>query len=97
MGSDLIVGLRLSVIGMSVTFLALGLLILVMVLLLRFFPDKSVTEQTDLDTSPTEAEDVDEQRLEEVAVALAVGVCLLERSGALEFQDPSLGKLLEQK
>lgn len=97
MGSDLIVGLRLSVIGMSITFLALGLLILVMVLLLRFFPDKSVTEQTDLDKRATEAEDVDEQRLEEVAVALAVGICLLERSGALEFQDPSLGKLLEQK
>ena len=97
MGSDLINGLRLSVIGMSVTFLALGLLILVMVLLLRFFPDKSVIEQMDLETSPTEAEDVDEQRLEEMAVALAVGICLLERSGALEYQDPSLGKLLEQK
>lgn len=96
MDGDLIIGLRLSVIGLSVTFLALGLLILVMVFLLRFFPDKSETEQTALDTITTEAEDVDEQRLEEMAVALAVGICLLESSGALEYRDPSLGKLLEQ-
>ena len=96
MDGDLIVGLLVSVIGFSVTFLALGLLILVMVLLLRFFPVKSETEKTDLDTSPTQVEDVDEQHLEEMAVALAVGVCLLESSGAFEYRDPSLGKLLEQ-
>lgn len=96
MGSDLIVGLRLSVIGLSVTFLAIGLLILVMVLLLRFFPDKSEAEHSALERITTETEDVDEQRLEEMAVALAVGICLLESSGALEYRDPSLGKLLEQ-
>ena len=43
MDSDLILGLRISVIGFSVTFLAMGLVILVMVLLLRFFPDRSET------------------------------------------------------
>jgi Na+-transporting methylmalonyl-CoA/oxaloacetate decarboxylase gamma subunit len=96
MGSDLIIGLRLSVIGFSLTFLALGLLILVMVLLLRFFPDKSVTGQKDPDMDPTKVEDVNEQRLEEMAVALAVGICLLERSDALDYRDPSLGRLLEQ-
>ena len=96
MDSDLILGLRISVIGLSVTFLAMGLVILVMVLLLRFFPDKSETGQEDPTMIPAEAEEVNEQALEEVAVALAVGICLLERSGALEYRDPSLGKLLEQ-
>jgi hypothetical protein len=96
MGNDLILGLRISVIGLSVTFLAMGLVILVMVLLLRFFPDKSETGQEDRTMIPTEAEEVSEQALEEMAVALAVGICLLESSGALEYRDPSLGKLLEQ-
>ncbi len=95
MGSDVLIGLRLSVIGLSLTFLALGLLILVMVLLLRFFPDKGVAGQKNLETEPTNAEDIDEQRLEEMAVALAVGICLLERGGVMEYRDPSLGKLLE--
>ena len=96
MESDLIIGIRLGVIGFSLTFLALCLLILVILLLLRLFPDESETGQTDPNGGPTKAEDVDERRLEEMAVALAVGICLLERDGALEYQDPSLGKLLEQ-
>lgn len=97
MGSDLIVGLRLSVIGLSVTFLALGLLILVMVLLLRFFPDRSQNGDEIPPEEQNGIEDEDEQRLEEIAVALAVGICLLEEEGALEYRDPSLGKLLEQE
>ncbi|HSG15608.1 MAG TPA: hypothetical protein VLE70_04710 [Anaerolineae bacterium] len=96
MGSDLILGFRISLIGLSVTFLAMGLVILVMILLLRFFPDRSETGREELTMVTTEAEDVDEQALEEMAVALAVGICLLERSDALEYRDPSLGKLLEQ-
>ena len=96
MESDLIVGLRLSVVGFSLTFLALGLLILVMVLLLRFFPDRSESSAVDPPGSPAKADDDDEQRLEELAVALAVGICLLEQEGDLDFRDPSLGKLLEQ-
>ena len=96
MDSDLILGLRISVIGFSVTFLAMGLVILVMVLLLRFFPDRSETGHEEPAKVPTEAEDVDEQSLEEMAVALAVGICLLERGGALEYRDPTLGRLLEQ-
>lgn len=95
MGSDLLIGLRLSVIGLSLTFLALGLLILVMVLLLRLFPDKSDSPQKAPELNQIKAEDADEQRLEEMAVALAVGICLLERGGELEYRDPSLGKLLE--
>lgn len=96
MGSDLILGFRISLIGLSITFLAMGLVILVMILLLRFFPDRSETGREELTMVTTEAEDVDEQALEEMAVALAVGICLLERSDALEYRDPSLGKLLEQ-
>lgn len=95
MSSDLILGLRISVIGLSVTFLALGLVILVMVLLLRLFPDKSETGPKDADLDPAKAQELDEQAMEELAVAMAVGICLLERDGALEYRDPSLGKLLE--
>jgi len=68
MGSDLITGLRISVIGMSITFLALILLILVMILLVRFFPDRSATKEQDSNKDLTTTENVDEQRLEEMAV-----------------------------
>lgn len=96
MGSDLILGLRISLIGFGVTFLAMGLVILVMVVLLRVFPDRSEAGQEEPAMVQTEVEDVDDQALEEMAVALAVGICLLERGGAFEYRDPSLGKLLEQ-
>ncbi len=95
MNSDLIFGLELSVIGLGVTFLALGVVILLIKLLLAVFPDeeeKLIAQQTTIEAS---AADVSEQQLEEMAVALAVGLSLLERSGALESHDPSLGKLLE--
>jgi Na+-transporting methylmalonyl-CoA/oxaloacetate decarboxylase gamma subunit len=95
MGSNLINGLQLSVIGLGVTFLALGLLILVMNLLQRVFPIKPAIT-TEESAVQTDSEDEDEQRLEEMAVALAVGICLLEREGAMGYQDPSLGKLLEK-
>ena len=45
MDSDLIIGLRISVIGFSLTFLALALMILVILFLLRFFPDKDASGQ----------------------------------------------------
>lgn len=96
MESDLVLGLRLSVIGFGVTFLAMGLVILVMIVLLRVYPEKSETRQEEPTMVLAEAEDVDEQALEEMAVALAVGICLLESGGALEYRDPSLGELLEQ-
>ena len=94
MGSDLLNGLQLSVIGLSVTFIALGLLILVMNFLQRAFPaKKAITIEEPV--APPSSADEDEQRLEEMAVALAVGICLLEREGAMGYRDPSLGKLLE--
>ncbi len=96
MGSDLILGLRISIIGLSLTFLAMGLVILVMVLLLRFFPVRGAAAEESAPASQPEPEVDDEQALEEMAVALAVGICLLERDGALQYKDPSLGKLLEE-
>ena len=100
MESELLLGLRISFLGLSITFLAMGLVILVMVLLLRFFPVrrkiKPVMGQESPAASEPAAKPVDEQALEEMAVALAVGICLLERDGALAHGAPSLGKLLEK-
>lgn len=96
MGSELILGLRISVLGLSITFLAMGLVILIMVLLLRFFPVRDQVDEEAVPAGQPEPEAIDEQALEEMAVALAVGICLLEREGALEYRDPSLGKLLEE-
>jgi Na+-transporting methylmalonyl-CoA/oxaloacetate decarboxylase gamma subunit len=101
MTEELLLGLRISVIGLSITFLAMGLVILIMVLLLRIFPGKGESNrddgapaaQADTDAAPVVG---DEQALEEMAVALAVGICLLERQGELAYRDPSLGKLLEE-
>ena len=95
MGSELIDGLRISIIGMSLTFLALGLLILVMVLLMRLFPERGTEGDRVPEVDRDETEDTDLHRQEELAVAIAVGICLLERDGGLEYRDPSLGKLLE--
>jgi Na+-transporting methylmalonyl-CoA/oxaloacetate decarboxylase gamma subunit len=85
-------GLRLSLIGLSVTFLALGLVILVMELLVRIFPKQPDGAETD---STGGLPDDEERRREEMAVALAVGVALLEDQEHLEARDPTLGKLLE--
>jgi Na+-transporting methylmalonyl-CoA/oxaloacetate decarboxylase gamma subunit len=92
MGSDLIVGLRLSAIGLTVTFAALGILIILMLVLLRVFPAKKVVRTEPGDTGSMKSE---EQQLEEMAVALAVGISLLENDGALVQRDPNLGRLLE--
>ena len=102
MDSDLILGLRISVLGLSITFLAMGLVILIMVLLLRLFPAKSAGQEDVIEMEPPAPEAADEQALEEMAVALAVGICLLEQDGAFRagaaegYRDPSLGQLLEE-
>ena len=95
MNSDLILGLRLSAIGLSVTFLALGFVILVMELLMRIFPSVRATKEGETGKATTSAPDMDEKQREEMAVALAVGVSMVEHQAALENQDPTLGKLLE--
>ena len=94
MSTDLIIGLRLSGIGLGVTFLALGLVILVMDLLMRIFP--ASTEGDGAQNTDINARDLDEKRREETAVALAVGVALMEDRGELEELDPTLGTLLEE-
>jgi len=83
MDSELILGLRISVLGLSLTFLAMGLVILVMVLLLRFFPARGDTAQAEEQAGLVATEDASEQAMEEMAVALAVGICLLEQNGTL--------------
>lgn len=93
MGSDIVIGLRLSAIGLTVTFAALGILIVVMLLLLRIFPAKK-PPAAELDE--TGSVDADRQQLEEMAVALAVGISLLDRDSALMQQDLNLGRLLEE-
>lgn len=90
--SDIQIGLQLSLIGLAVTFLALGLLIALMVMLLRLFP---VRKEKTADPAPEKVVSA-ESELEEMAVALAVGISLLERMSALEMRDPSLGRLLEK-
>lgn len=85
-------GLRLSLIGLGVTFLALGLVILVMEFLVRIFPGG----RDEAAQAAASAPDRVEQRREETAVALAVSVALLEAQNAAEHRDPSLGKLLEE-
>lgn len=95
MGNDLIVGLQLGAIGLIVTFLALGLLMFVMIALQRIFPAKSEIIKA-LQKESQGIDDDFDQRLEEMAVALAVGISLLESENAFAPQDPSLGKLLEE-
>jgi len=92
MTEEINLGLQLGIIGLSVTFVALGLLILVMKLLIFLFPANASTARHKV-TGKTRAGDEEEK----MAVALAVGISLLEGSGELDFSDPSLGKLLEPK
>lgn len=92
MNPEILIGLRIGAIGLGVTFLALGLLSFVMRWLLRLFPPASAVENKQIAAT---SKDVDEQHLEEMAVALAVGISILERQGTFEQRDPTLGKLLE--
>jgi len=90
----MILGLRIFIIGMSVTFVALALLLLLMRLLLRVFPAKEPAAPMPAAKADSSA---DEPPPEEVAAALAVGICLLERSGGLLPRDPQLGATLESR
>ena len=88
----MMVGIRLFIVGMGVTFLALGLLIFVMRGLQALFPGDEKPQEIAL---KKEDDQIFEQSYEEMAVALAVGICLLEREGALGLRDATLGQLLE--
>ena len=97
MEDTLITGLYVSVISMAVTFVALGILIGVMFALLAIFPDRSLktSEVSDEVAELTEDLNEDPKANEELAVAMAVGMALLEHQGAFDAKDPNLGKLLE--
>ncbi len=91
MPTDLLVGLQISLAGLAVTFLVLGLLTLIIRLLRWIFPAASARP------APKEAqpEAMTEQQREETAAALAVAVSLLENQPKRPDGDPALGKLLE--
>ncbi len=97
MEDTLITGLYVSVISMAVTFVALGILIGVMFALLAIFPDRNLktSEVSDEVAELTEDLNEDPKANEELAVAMAVGMALLEHQGAFDAKDPNLGKLLE--
>ena len=95
MENTLMTGLYVSVISMAVTFIALGILIGVMYALLAIFPDKSKQVSDDESVAMIEEPEVDEKANQELAVAMAVGMALLEHQGAFDAKDPNLGKLLE--
>ena len=97
MEDTLITGLYVSVISMAVTFVALGILIGVMFALLAIFPDRNLktSEVSDEAAELTEDLNEDPKANEELAVAMAVGMALLEHQGAFDAKDPNLGKLLE--
>jgi sodium pump decarboxylase gamma subunit len=88
-------GLILSVIGISLTFLALGILILVMVLLDRIFRDDKKEEADE--PEPTEKAAVDslarERVDEEIVAAIAVALAQVR---SLEICEGGLGSTLEE-
>lgn len=96
MESDIVTGLQLSAIGISLTFLALGLLILIISLLVKLFPESGASVPEDQDRVTSIPAETDEQRREETAVGVAVAVAMLERENGKEYKDSSLGKLLER-
>lgn len=81
-------GLTLSGIGILVTFSALGLLILLILLLKTFFPVK----KTELDGYPSRFKINDRESLKEQAAAVAV-TALLDKER--ESRKSSLGSILE--
>jgi Na+-transporting methylmalonyl-CoA/oxaloacetate decarboxylase gamma subunit len=91
MHPDLFLGLQISLAGLAVTFLVLGLLTLIIRLLRWLFPAGSQR----LEKAGPQTGEMDEQQRQETAAALAVAVSLLEQHAAQPEQDPALGKLLE--
>ena len=94
MSNVIIQGLILSVVGMGLTFLALGILILVMVLLDRFFSDKK--EVASDEAKPTEKSTVSslagDPVDEEIVAAIAVAIAQVR---TLELCEVGLGSTLE--
>lgn len=67
-------GLTISVVGIGLTFLALGLLILAMILLERFFRDSETPESEAAAPPPEAAPAAAETRDEEITAAIATAL-----------------------
>jgi Na+-transporting methylmalonyl-CoA/oxaloacetate decarboxylase gamma subunit len=87
--NELSQGLSLSVIGILVTFAALGLLILVILLLKRIFPEKRDDQVFSNSIEGSQSR----ERLKEQAAAVAVAALLDQHQGT---PNGSLGSLLEE-
>lgn len=91
---NIMLGVEIFILGMVILFAALGLVVVFISVLDRLFPARRAAPQT-LEPVPSEPEpQVDSQRLEEMAVAMAVAICLVEREE--ELVQPGLGERLEQ-
>jgi len=84
-------GLEISIIGITITFLALGVFILIMFVLKRLFPSKPVAnedvegedqETNDYPSQETQAENSQDQ---EIAVAIAVAVNYFQTQGQTQL------------
>lgn len=78
--SDLLIqGLEISFLGMTLTFAALGILILTMILLERAFRPKPAAAVEHAVTAPAAAEEIaaDSQKDEEIAAAIAAALAYL--------------------
>ena len=91
MRPEILVGLQISLTALITSFLALGLLALIMHLIMLLFSPASR-----FSPPGPQLEGMDEQQRQETAVALAVAVHLLERNEGQPERDPSLGMLLEK-
>ena len=86
-------GLILSVIGMTITFIALGLVILAMVVLKRLFPPRPlISGKEDLDETQFVSSLAHDTEEEEVVAAIAVALAHLHSLGVSRS---GLGKALE--
>jgi Na+-transporting methylmalonyl-CoA/oxaloacetate decarboxylase gamma subunit len=86
-------GLVLSGIGIVITFSALGILILIILLLKRMFPVRGAAETPDYSDSTGEGKDQsDRERLKTVAAAAAAGAISLQKR---KNQARGLGEVLE--
>ena len=95
MSNVIVQGLIISVIGIGLTFLALGILILVMILLDRLFSDKKEGDSAETEpvektaVGPPARNTVDEEIVAAIAVALA-------QVRSLESREGGLGATLEE-
>jgi sodium pump decarboxylase gamma subunit len=86
-------GLSLSVMGMGLTFAALGLLILAMVMLERIFRTRRlIPEERSPEEAPAASSLTRDMREEETVVAIAVALAHLR---SLDMERSGLGEALE--